>query len=343
MKEISLHGSRILIGEAVANIHKYLPSSHVVIITDGNVRKCYSELCNVFPTIEIETGEQHKTLNTISYIASELVHLEADRQTFILGIGGGIVCDVVGFAASIFMRGLPFGFVSTSLLSQVDASVGGKNGVNYKGYKNMLGVFAQPQFVICDPQSMATLPQKEFAAGFAEIVKAAMLASASLFGYIENNVEKALQKDPQTLEHLVYEAVKIKADIVAVDEREQGERRKLNLGHTFAHAIEKNTPLTHGEAVSVGLCKAAQLAVMLGLMSAKEQKRVENILQRLTLPTAVDIPNSALCDAMRKDKKKSGTNIHVVLPITIGHCEVREIAIAALNYLMSVDKTVVIL
>ncbi|MDR3366131.1 MAG: 3-dehydroquinate synthase [Prevotellaceae bacterium] len=343
MKKISLHGSRILIGEAAANIREHLPSSRVVVITDSNVRRRYGELCNAYPTIEIEPGEPHKTLATIDHITSELVRLEADRKTFVLGVGGGIVCDVAGFAASIFMRGLPFGFVSTTLLSQVDASVGGKNGVNYKGYKNMLGVFAQPQLVICDLQSLTTLPQSEFVAGFAEIVKAAMIANASLFDYVEENAEKALQKDLPTLEHLVYEAVKIKADIVAVDEREQGERRKLNLGHTFAHAIEKNTALTHGEAVSVGLCKASQLSVVLGLMSVGEQKRVENILQRLTLPTAVDVPNSALCAAMRKDKKKSGDDIHVVLPVGIGRCEVREMALAALGYLMAVNRAEVIL
>jgi 3-dehydroquinate synthase len=343
MKEISLHKSRILIGESVANIYKYLPSTRIVIITDSNVRKHYSELCDMFPTIEIGQGEPHKTLATIDYITSELMRLEADRKTFILGLGGGIVCDVTGFAASIFMRGLPFGFVSTTLLSQVDASVGGKNGVNYKGYKNMLGVFAQPQFVICDPQSMATLPQKEFVSGFAEIVKAAMIASASLFEYMENNAEKALQKDLPTLEYLVYEAVKIKADIVAIDEREQGERRKLNLGHTFAHAIEKNATLTHGEAVSVGLCKAAYLAVMLGLMNVNEQKRIENILQRLTLPTTVDIANSVLCAAMRKDKKKMGDNIHLVLPLSIGQCEVRKMVLATLSYLMAVDRPEVLL
>ncbi|MDR0687566.1 MAG: 3-dehydroquinate synthase [Prevotellaceae bacterium] len=335
MKEISLHGSRILIGEAAANVHKYLPPAHVVVITDSNVRRHYGALCGAFPTITIEAGEPHKTLATIDYITSELVRLEADRKTFILGVGGGIVCDVAGFAASVFMRGLPFGFVSTSLLSQVDASVGGKNGVNYRGYKNMLGVFAQPQLVVCDPLSMATLPQKEFVAGFAEIVKAAMIASATLFDYVEKNAEKALRKDPQTLEHMVYKSVKIKADIVAVDEREQGERRKLNLGHTFAHAIEKNTTLSHGEAVSVGLCKASQVAVTLGLMSADELQRVENILQRLALPTTVTIPGAELYAAMRKDKKKSGDAIHLVLPVGIGRCEIREVSLATLSSLVA--------
>ncbi|MDR3329049.1 MAG: 3-dehydroquinate synthase, partial [Prevotellaceae bacterium] len=300
-------------------------------ITDGNVRRCYSELCGAYPTIEIGVGEASKTLKTVDYIASELIRLEADRSTFVLGVGGGIVCDVAGFAASVFMRGVPFGFVSTSLLSQVDASVGGKNGVNYEGYKNMLGVFAQPRFVICDVQSLSTLPQRELAAGFSEIVKAAMIANAELFEDMERHAEQALRREPALMERWVYEAVKIKAAVVAVDEREQGERRKLNLGHTFAHAIEKCSAHTHGEAVSIGLCKASQVAVRLGLMSAAEQKRVERLLRQLGLPTEVDIPNDSLFAAMRKDKKKSGDSLHLILPVGLGSCKVEELSLAALQ------------
>ncbi len=334
MKEITLHGSRVLVGESVVNIKKYLPQSQVIIITERNVRKHFSALCDAHPTIEIEGSETHKTLKTIDYITSELINLEADRKTFLLGIGGGIVCDITGFIASIFMRGCSFGFVSTTLLSQVDASVGGKNGVNYEGFKNMLGVFAQPQFVICDPQSFATLPQKEFTAGFSEIVKAAMIANAPLFDFIEKKTEKALQKDAAVLEHLVYESVKIKADIVAVDEREQGERRKLNLGHTFAHAIEKNTTIMHGEAVSIGLCLASQVSVNLGLMNAAELERVKNVLTALHLPTNTDIPLPTLFNAMRKDKKKSGDSLHLILPVGIGGCEVKEVKLMELERLV---------
>ncbi len=335
MKEITLHGSRVLVGESVENATKYLPKSQVVIITDSNARKHFSALCATFPCIEIESGEAHKTLKTVDYITSQLIALGADRSTFLLGVGGGIVCDITGFVASVYMRGCPFGFVSTTLLSQVDASVGGKNGVNYEGYKNMLGVFAQPGFVICDPNSFGTLPQKEFVAGFSEIVKAAMIAKAPLFDFIEKNAAKALRKDPEVLEHLVYESVKIKADIVAVDEREKGERRKLNLGHTFAHAIEKNSMLMHGEAVSVGLCLASQVAVSLGLMTSAELERVKNLLAQLQLPTATGIPSATLLSAMRKDKKKSGDSLHLILPVGIGGCEVREVKLTELEKLVT--------
>jgi len=334
MKEITLHGSRVLVGEPVENVKKYLPQGQVVIITEPNVRRHFSGLCSAYPTIEVEGGEAHKTLATVGSIASQLIGLQADRGTFILGVGGGIVCDITGFAASTFMRGCRFGFVSTTLLSQVDASVGGKNGVNHEGYKNMLGVFAQPQFVVCDPRSLLTLPQREFAAGFSEIVKAAMIANASLFGYIEQNAEKALQKDMDILQRLVYEAVKIKADIVSVDEREQGERRKLNLGHTFAHAIEKSSTLMHGEAVSVGLCMASQVAVSLGLMKSAELERVKNLLAKLQLPTATDIPLPTLFSAMLKDKKKSGGSLHLILPVGIGQCEVRELKLSEVEKLV---------
>jgi len=334
MKEITLHGSRVLVGEAVENVKKYLPQTQVVVLTEPNVRRHFGELCSAFPCIEMQGGEVHKTLQTVDRIVSQLIDLQADRSAFLLGVGGGIVCDVAGFTASIFMRGCKFGFVSTTLLSQVDASVGGKNGVNYEGYKNMLGVFAQPQFVICDPRSFATLPQKEFTAGFSEIVKAAMIANSSLFDFIEKNAEKALQKDSATLEHLVYEAVKIKADIVVVDEREHGERRKLNLGHTFAHAIEKNAALAHGEAVSVGLCLASQVSVNLGLMKNAELERVKKILSILQLPTITDVPRSVLFSAMHKDKKKSGNSLHLILPVGIGNCEVRELKLSEVEKLI---------
>ena len=334
MKKITLHGSQVLVGESVKNVKSYLPQSQVVIVTEPTVRQYFGELCSAYPCIEIENGEPHKTLQTVEHIAKQLLDLQADRNTFLLGVGGGIVCDITGFAASIFMRGCGFGFVSTTLLSQVDASVGGKNGVNFEGYKNMLGVFAQPQFVICDPSNFDTLPQREFVAGFSEIVKAAMIANAPLFDFMEKNVEKALQKDRATLEHLVYESVKIKADIVSVDERERGARRKLNLGHTFGHAIEKNAALMHGEAVSVGLCLASQVAVGLGLMTAAERERVRGVLSRLHLPTGTDIPLSTLFSAMLKDKKKSGSSLHLILPVGIGNCEVREVQLEELEKLV---------
>src|SRR5512133_847701 len=177
--------SRILIGESLANLHKYIPQGKVIIITDDNINKFYRKSFPSVPVISIGLGETNKTMETLVTIFDKLVEYEADRSTYIVAIGGGIVCDVAGFAASIYMRGLRYGFVSTTLLSQVDASVGGKNGVNFRGYKNMIGVFNQPEFVLVDTTMLRTMNEREFRSGFAEIIKAAAIKSEPLFRYLE--------------------------------------------------------------------------------------------------------------------------------------------------------------
>ena len=180
MQKITIKGktkSEILIGESFVNTSRYLPKKNVIIITDDNLHKHYSNDFPDFPVIKIGTGEQIKTLQTIEHIISQLIDLQADRKTFLLGIGGGIVCDITGFVASIYMRGINFGFVSTSLLSQVDASVGGKNGINFNSYKNLIGNINQPKFVICDIEMLYTLPKKEIKNGIAEIIKHSIIAN----------------------------------------------------------------------------------------------------------------------------------------------------------------------
>jgi 3-dehydroquinate synthase len=307
---------------------QYLPNdAQVVVVSSRNVASWCAHLPANMPIIEITDDEAHKTLATIEKIVSELLRLNADRHTFLLGVGGGIVCDITGFAASMYMRGIGCGFVPTTLLAQVDASVGGKNGVNFDRYKNMLGTFRQPDFVLCDPAVFATLPHAIFIAGFSEIVKAAMIANADLFEYIEINASKALVRHPDVLEHIIFEAIKIKADIVAQDEHELGIRRKLNLGHTFAHAIEKLTAMPHGEAVSIGLCLASNMSQKMGLMQASEVARVELLLQQLGLPTRTNIAISDMLPVIFHDKKKQGNAIHVILPHGIGTCEVRKMEI----------------
>ena len=180
--------SKILIGERLSNLPKYLEGRNVIILTDSNILKYYNnDLPTGIPIIEMGLGEKNKTISTIEMIMGELLKLEADRTSFLLAIGGGIVCDVGGCAASVYMRGIPFGFVSTTLLSQVDASVGGKNGVNYEGFKNMVGVFNQPEFVLCDNRMFSTLEKDEFRSGFAEIIKAGAIKNVSLFRYCKEH------------------------------------------------------------------------------------------------------------------------------------------------------------
>jgi len=310
--------SKIYIGETIQNLRSHLPKGKVVIITDEVVSGIYMNRFSEYPVIEIGQGEKIKTIDTLEYIFDRFLDYEVDRSTYIVAIGGGIVCDVAGLAASIFMRGLRFGFVSTTLLSQVDASVGGKNGVNYHRYKNMIGVFNQPDFVICDTEMLKTLERKEFVAGFAEIVKAGAIKNESLFSYIENNWKRALNLDTEVIDHLVYESVLVKSKVVEVDEKEKGERRLLNFGHTFAHSFEKLADILHGEAVSIGMAVAAKLSERLGFLKNHESGRIIQLLRNLGLPVTIDLDVNKIFAAIRQDKKREGGSIHLILLRQIG-------------------------
>jgi len=319
--------SKIILGERLQNLHKYIPvNKKTIIITDRNLNHFYHEAFNPFPVIELGLGEENKSLATIDFIMGKLISLEADRTSFIVGVGGGIITDITGFAASVFMRGVRFGFVSTSLLSQVDASVGGKNGVNYLGFKNMVGVFNQPDFVLCDVEMLRTLDSKEYINGFAEIIKHAAIKSPGMLAFLEKNYRKALGYDKTTMYSLIKENILIKSAIVEMDEREKGERKKLNFGHTFAHSFEKHTALSHGEAVAVGMVMASRLSVKKGLLSQVEADRLEMIIRNVGLPTGVKIDKKILFEGMKKDKKREGDRIHVVLLKGLGNAIIENIS-----------------
>jgi 3-dehydroquinate synthase len=325
MFRLTIHNSQVIVGESYRRLAKYLPPDRqIIVITDANILQYYGDFFRNFPVIEIGMGEKNKTLDTLADIYSRLLEYSADRNSFIVAAGGGIVCDLAGFAASTYMRGVPFGFVSTTLLSQVDASAGGKNGVNFGGYKNMIGTFNQPCFVLCDTSMLRTLPAREFVSGFAETVKAAVIRNAALFDYLEQNAEKALAHDPEVIRHLVVESVKIKADVVQHDEREQGERRILNFGHTFGHAVELLTGVSHGEAVSIGMMMAARRSVAECGFPQNQLDRLERLLVRLGLPVTTDAPHEAILRNMLKDKKREGDAIHLILLSEIGKAVVRK-------------------
>lgn len=324
-----------MVGETVRALPDYIPAERTVIITDDRVRSLYGHVFPDCPVIEIGQGEAVKTLDTLHDIFDRLIDLEADRSWMIVGVGGGIVCDITGFAASAYLRGVRFGFVSTTLLSQVDASVGGKNGVNFKGYKNMIGVFNQPEFVICDPEMLKTLPRREILCGFAEIIKHAAIADAGLFAFLEQNDQAALELDRHVIERAVYDSVEIKAGIVNRDEREKGERRKLNFGHTFGHAVEKIAGLPHGEAVAVGMAAASRLSVRRGMISKQDGDRVEGLIRRFQLPAAANIDPARVLDALRRDKKREGNKIHFILLEAIGRAAVKDVDIEELIGVMN--------
>jgi 3-dehydroquinate synthase len=335
MQEVIVEGrsgrSRIMVGERLANLSAYLPDGRTIIITDETVGPLYGGQFPEGEVITIGCGEKNKTLETLAGIYDRLIALEADRSTFIVGIGGGIVGDVTGFAASTYMRGLRFGFAATSLLAQVDATVGGKNGVNFKGYKNMVGVFAQPDFVVADIGVLKTLPPAEIACGLAEIVKHGCIADAGYFDYIERHCDEIAALNDEVMLHLVHQSVVIKAGVVNRDERETGERRKLNFGHTLAHAFEKTLGISHGAAVSAGMVLAAELSVHKGLLRKEALDRITGLLQRLQMPQAVAFDRAAVFDALKMDKKRERDEIHFVLLEDIGKAVVVPIGVRELG------------
>lgn len=323
--------SAVFIGERMANLAQHLPPGRAVVITDTNLLRLHREAFPPLPVLSIGCGESVKTLETVKSLYETLADLSVDRSTFILGVGGGVVCDVTGFVASTYLRGLRFGFVATTLLAQVDASVGGKNGVNLEGYKNLVGCFNQPEFVLCDLHLLDTLPESEVANGMAEIVKHALIADAGMFAFLEARAAEALALDPATIEKLIGDSVAIKAGVVARDEREAGERRKLNFGHTFGHALERVAGLSHGEAVSVGMAIAARLSVEMGRLPAAACERMLGLLRRLRLPVTAAADAGRVMDALRKDKKRKADRIHFVLLDDIGRAAVEEIEIRELE------------
>ena len=326
--------SVVKIGERLENLESYLPVKVPIIITDTRVQHHWGSYFPPAHVITIDTGEKIKTFDTLGFIYDQLIALEADRSSFIVGIGGGIVCDIAGFVASTYMRGVRFGFVSTTLLSQVDASVGGKNGVNFRGYKNIVGVFNQPEFVICDLNVLNTLPREELLCGFSEIIKHGAIADKDMFDYIEKYRNRALALDLAVIEKLVYDSVIIKSAIVNQDAREQGVRRKLNFGHTFGHGIEKTLRVRHGEAVSAGMVLASELSVKRGHLQAADATRISELLKTYGLPVQLPWKGNDILTAIRMDKKRQGDCIKFVLLSEIGRAFVDEVPIQELEALL---------
>lgn len=312
-------GSRVYIGNSKELMPQLLPGKRVIVITDRNIDRTHHDLIADYEHIFIGQGEQAKSLATLEDIYRKLIDMGADRSTFILGIGGGIATDIAGFIASTYMRGVEFGFITTTLLGSVDASVGGKNGVNVGGFKNMVGTFSQPKFVICDVSLLHTLPDKEFRAGLAEVIKTAILGDAALFEKLEQTSFEELRKDDAKLEDVIRSSVAVKAAVVAEDEREGGRRRILNLGHTIAHAIEKcSKQYNHGEAVAIGLVQTTKSARAQELLSEEDAARILALIERYGFDTALPIERKQMFKAIEGDKKRKGSSIHLIYPIAIG-------------------------
>ena len=320
-----------LLGDA-ALLAAVLPARRVAVVTNDIVGPLYLPrlqatwaAAGATPLLEIvlPDGERHKTLPTVSRILDTLVANRFARDDLVVALGGGVVGDMAGFAAACYQRGIGFVQMPTTLLAQVDSSVGGKTGVNHPGGKNLIGAFHQPRAVIADTATLATLPPRELRAGLAEVVKHALICDAAFFSWLEANADALLALDPVVLAHAVHRCCTIKAGVVSRDERETGERALLNLGHTFGHAIEQVTgfgPWLHGEAVGVGLSMAAGMSQRAGWLPAADAARLDALLARLGLRTEARgaVTPQAARAAMQLDKKVQGGRVRLVLLKGIG-------------------------
>lgn len=329
---------------AIECVPKYLPAGHgsIFIVSTRDVWEIYGPRflatlgSRKSHTIFFSGGEDHKRISHIERMADQMVDLGADRSSLVIALGGGIVTDMAGFLAAIFMRGIPVIHIPTTLLAQVDAAVGGKTGVNLAQGKNLVGSFHQPLAVLIDPSVLASLPQREYHAGLYEIIKSGVIRSEPLFRIFAEQRDEVLAQKPAVVDHIVAESVRIKAEVVSADERESGLRRILNFGHTFGHALEAETGYTrflHGEAVSWGMRAATYLADNLKMLAPSDSAAILDVLNRFgPIPDCTGIGRAELQVRMMKDKKTIQRRVHFVLPVKIGEVEVRsDVPIAAVH------------
>jgi 3-dehydroquinate synthase len=304
-------------------------SGKAVIITDTNVGEIYADdlergMANAgfdVTVVEVPAGEEHKSLETAARLYDDLTDAYAERNTPILALGGGVIGDLAGFVAATYMRGVPLIQVPTTLLAQVDSSIGGKTAVDQGQLKNIIGTFYQPKMVVADIDTLSTLPEIELANGLAEVIKSAAIRNRSFFNFLDINMNKALECHPSVMETLVLETARIKADIVEKDEKEEGLRGILNYGHTIGHAIEavSNYKIKHGQAVAIGMMAAAKISSRMEILDEGEIIRLEKSIDKAGLPTQMpDMDKEAVFEAMQHDKKVLQDRIRFVLLKSIG-------------------------
>jgi 3-dehydroquinate synthase len=304
-------------------------SGKAAIITDTTVKGLYIEALNQgltiggfkAATLEVPAGEEQKSLETAGRLYHELTSSYAERTTPILALGGGVIGDLAGFVAATYMRGVPLIHIPTTLLAQVDSSIGGKTAVDHGQLKNVIGVFYQPRLVVADIDTLKTLPEAELSNGLAEVIKHAVIRNRNFFNFLDNNLEKARSLDMAVLEEIVRENVRIKAEVVAKDEKESGLRSILNYGHTVGHAIEaaSNFQLKHGQCVAVGMIAAARISNRMGKLDKSDVTRLTDVIRKAGLPTEMpDIKMEDIIQAMQHDKKVQQDRIRFVLLKSIG-------------------------
>lgn len=307
--------------------------SRVFVITSPNVRRHWGDALEKslraarlpYEVLEMHDGEPAKRLNTVEQLSESLVDARADRKSLLLAFGGGVVGDCAGFVAAVFMRGIPVVQIPTTVVAQVDASIGGKTGVNLRAGKNLVGAFHQPKAVLVDPEILATLDEREFRSGLFESLKCGVIRDPDLFDYMERSVRKVLSRDRRAMQRVIADSVRVKADVVSADEKESGLRRVLNFGHTIGHALESATGYSHflhGEAVAWGMIAAAAIARDAGVCKAETAERIVAATRAYGPLPPVECGAQDVLDRLVADKKTVAGAVHFVLPQRIGKVKI---------------------
>ncbi|MCU7921952.1 MAG: 3-dehydroquinate synthase [Candidatus Thiodiazotropha sp. (ex Dulcina madagascariensis)] len=329
----------IFIGEGLhadaAYYRKYAPGTQVMVVTNETVAPLYlDKTLQALAGYELRScilpdGEAFKTLDVLNQVYTTLLEARFTRKCTLVALGGGVIGDMTGFAAATYQRGVHFIQVPTTLLSQVDSSVGGKTGVNHRLGKNMIGAFYQPRLVLADTTTLNTLDERQFSSGLAEVIKYGLIVDAEFFDWLEEKMDALLARDPRCLAYAIQRSCRCKADVVEADEKEAGQRALLNLGHTFGHAIETGMGYgewLHGEAVAAGMCMAADLSRRLGWLSSEAFERIRALIERARLPTAppAELSSDRFLELMAVDKKVLDGRLRLVLLKEIGQSLVTE-------------------
>ena len=330
MKELT----QVYFDTSFSQVKELAPPDRCVVITDTVIHSLHADKLQGYRTIVLPAGEAHKQQATVDHIIEQLIGFEADRKSFIIGLGGGVVTDIAGYAAAVYMRGIPVGFVPTTILAQVDASIGGKNGVDVGLYKNLVGTIRQPDFILYDYSFLETLPEEQWINGFAEIIKHACIKDAAMFELLEQHELKDFRENRASLSALIERNVSIKSGVVAADEREQGERKLLNFGHTLGHAIENEYQLLHGHAISIGMVAAAEISVQINHLPAGEKERIVRLLNRYQLPVTFDFNRQKAFAALKMDKKRVRTALDFILLNRIGEARIQSIPLVQLEQII---------
>lgn len=333
MKKIKYQFSRSLvdyyIDASFKDLDKIVDREKAILITDENIFLSNKNKFKKWNVITLKAGEQYKIQATVDAVIIQLIAFETERQSILVGIGGGVITDLTGYIASIYMRGIRFGFVPTSLLSMVDASIGGKNGIDVGEYKNMVGVINQPSFLFYDLSFLKTLPDAEWSNGFAEIIKHACIFDSKTFSVLSQHNISKVKRNRALLREIILINIKLKSGVVKKDEFEMGDRKLLNFGHTLGHALETQYELTHGQAISLGMMFASWLSEK--ILGFKDTALIEKVLTNFGLPTKTSFDVKKVFKILRMDKKRINKDMNFVLLQKIGKGVVHKITVDSLQ------------